>query len=290
MLLKICGALIAISLLIANPAHAKPEDWVSIKEPLIADYSFRINFRSTIDKFLAEGNFKPLDSAAASFRKAKTQCANGEWHLSVMYEELSYFLRDMSEREWLTRLEKLQAWVKSSPQSITAKVALAECLIGYAFHGRGGNYASDVTAQQWGTFEQRIKLAAEVLKDAGSLNDKCPEWWAAYERLALGLNMNKENFDQLFDAAIADEPSYTTFYFRKAWFLLPWWNGQEGEWENFATASADKVGGREGDLLYARIVLFMQRRSPKNVVDNNAEINWVRVNSGLDLIKIGKGL
>jgi hypothetical protein len=93
--------------------------------------------------------------------------------------------------------------------------------------------------------------------------------------------MNKLDFDGLFEAAIAAEPSYTTFYFRKAWYLLPWWNGQEGDWEHFALASADKVGGKEGDILYARIILFMDRRVPNHVVDNNPRIAWDRVQSGI---------
>jgi hypothetical protein len=271
-------------LTLESAALAKPDDWRALYDQAVHDYTFRINFRNSVDKTLSESQFEALDGAATSFRTLKRQSANGEWTLSVIYEELSYYLRDVPEADWLTRLERLQTWVAAKPESITARIALAECLIGYAFHGRGGNYSPQVTAQQWGTFNERMDKASKILNDAGSLKQKCPEWWAAYQRLALG-NMGRSDYDRLFDAAIADEPSYNTFYFRKAWYLLPWWNGEEGEWERFAGLSADNLGGDEGDILYARIVWFIDRRAPNNVVDNNPRISWDRVKRGIELIK-----
>jgi hypothetical protein len=272
-----------------SAALAKPDDWMALYNQAVPDYTFRINFRNSVDKALLESQFEALDAAATSFRTLKRQSANGEWTLSVIYEELSYYLRDVPEADWVTRLERLQAWVAAKPESITARIALAECLIGYAFHGRGGNYAPEVTAQQWGTFDERMNKAEKILHDARSLKQKCPEWWAAYQRLALG-NMNRSDYDRLFDAAIADEPSYNTFYFRKAWYLLPWWNGEEGDWEQFAKVSADNLGGKEGDILYARIVWFIDRRAPNKVVDNNPRISWDRVKRGIELIKSGESI
>jgi hypothetical protein len=268
-----------------SAAFAKPDDWVALYDQAVLDYTFRINFRNSVDKPLSESKFDGLDAAATSFRASKRQSANGEWTLSVIYEELSYYLRDVSEAEWVTRLERLHAWVAAKPESITARVALAECLIGYAFHGRGGNYAPEVTAQQWSTFDERMNKAEKVLAEASTLKQKCPELWAAYQRLALG---NRSDYDRLFDTAITNEPSYNTFYFRKAWYLLPWWNGEKGEWEQFAKVSADNLGGEAGDILYARIIWFMDRRVPINVVDNNPRISWDRVKRGIELIKAGK--
>jgi len=279
----------ALTLSFLGVAHAKPDNWMALGDIAKNEYELRITLRNSVEKILLESQFDALESAAASFRTSKSQFIDGEWRLNVLYDGLSYYLRTAPESNWAMRLAKLKEWVKVKPESITARVALAECLIGYAFHGRGGNYAKDVKDEQWQIYNNRISEAADVLKEAKNLKQTCPGWWAAYQRLALSIDMDRADYDQFVDSAIALEPNYNMYYFRKAWYLLPWWNGQEGDWEQYAKSSADSVGGDEGDILYARIVWFMDRRAPNNKVDNSAKVSWERVNRGIELIKQKKG-
>jgi hypothetical protein len=250
-----------------------------------AEQNERNSILTQSESLLLASNFNELDRIADNFRTSKTHFIDGEWKLSVFYDGMSYYMRQAPEDNWINRLEKLRRWVSTKPNSITAHVALAECLVGYAFHGRGGAYSKDVEDAQWKMFNGRLKDASMVLEQVKNLKQKCPGWLSTYQRIALGRKLNKIKIEQLLDMAVAFEPSYNMYYFRTAWLLLPRWLGEEGDWERFAKSRADRVGGPDGDILYARIVWFIDRRSPKDVVDQNQNISWQRVGNGIQLMK-----
>ncbi|MBI2810585.1 MAG: hypothetical protein HYX67_07145 [Candidatus Melainabacteria bacterium] len=49
-------------------------------------------------------------------------------------------------------------------------------------------------------------------------------------------------------------PNYVPTYLHSVYYLQPRWYGVGDEWVTYATKEADKVGGDEGDKLYARMV------------------------------------
>jgi len=240
---------------------------------------------SQSESLLLTSKYDELDKIADNYRSTKEKFTDGEWKLSVFYDGMSYYLRQAPEDNWVNRLEKLRNWVSTKPNSITARVALAECLVGYAFHGRSGAYANKVKDDQWRFFYDRLKEALEVLEQAKKLQQKCPGWWAVYQRIALGGGWDRAQYDRFLDSAIAYEQTYNVYYFRAAYHLLPWWFGKKGDWEQFAKSMADRIGGQNGDILYAQIIWFMDRRSPNNVVDKNPYIDWQRVNNGIQAMK-----
>jgi hypothetical protein len=123
------------------------------------------------------------------------------------------------------------------------------------------------------------------LMEVKDISPSCPGWLAAFQRIALS-GWPPQAYEKLFKAAIAGEPTYNMYYFRKAWHLMPRWFGKPGEWEEFATASANKTGGEAGDVLYARIVWFLDRRGPyDNMAQKPKSIDWDRVYRGLKVIK-----
>lgn len=250
-----------------------------------AEQNERDSILDQSESLLLAARFDELDKIADQYRSTKEAFIDGEWKLNVFYDGVSYYLRQAPEDNWVSRLDRLRQWVNAKPNSITARVALAECLAGYAFHGRGGAYANEVTDDQWQCFNDRMKEASEILEQAKDLQQKCPGWWAAYQRVALGGGWDRTQYEQFLDSAIASEPTFNVFYFRMAWHLLPWWFGEEGDWERFAESMANRIGGQDGDILYARIIWFMHRRGPKNVVNKNPEIKWKRINNGIQLLK-----
>jgi hypothetical protein len=266
-------------------AYAKTQYWNALATITTAEQEERDSILNQSESLLFAAKFDDLEKLANNYRSTKAKFIDGEWKLSVFYDGMSYYLRNASEHNWVNRLENLRKWVKSKPNSITARVALAECLVGYAFHGRSWAYGNEVKEDQWRRYHERLKEASEVLGQAKDLQQKCPGWWAAYQRIALGGGWDRAALDRFLDSAIAFEPTYNVFYFRAAWNLLPWWFGNKGDWEQFAKSRADRIGGQDGDILYARIVWFMDRRAPNNVVDQNPNIIWERVNKGVQLMK-----
>jgi hypothetical protein len=71
--------------------------------------------------------------------------------------------------------------------------------------------------------------------------------------VALGLQWDRPHVDALLKQAVAFEPGYYYYYRSLAYYLMPHWNGEEGDASRFAAESADQVGGEAGDILYFQI-------------------------------------
>jgi len=246
----------------------------------------RIDLPARAQLLLNSERYDELGRLADQYRSSKDMFSDGEWKLNVIYDGLSFYgEQNIPEEFWKQRLGKLESWVNKDPDSVTGRIALAEFLVGYAFQGRTWKYANQVKEDQWNLFYERLNLAGTKLTQVKNIEQKCPGGFASLQRIVSSFGVDKSKYDQLFGAAIAFEPKYNVYYFRKAWRLLPWWYGEKGEWEQFAKSAADTLGGKEGDILYARIIWFMDRRSPKKIVDQNPHISWDRVINGINFIK-----
>jgi hypothetical protein len=72
------------------------------------------------------------------------------------------------------------------------------------------------------------------------------------QAVARGHSSDIEKAHALLLTAIEFEPGYYYYHHSYAEFILPKWNGEEGDSEKFAQESADRVGGAEGDILIFR--------------------------------------
>ena len=228
-------------------------------------------------------DYDKLDALAAKLRASKERFADGMWQLAIFYDGLVP-LNSEPEVVWDDRIQAIGLWATSRPESITARVAWGYVLVNYAWKARGGGEVNTVSPDGWRLFFQRLSQAVMILKPARSLNEKCPVYWSAMMRAALGLQARRLQFDSIFDEAIRSDPDYETSYYRRAIYLLPRWYGREGEWESDLAASADKVGGEDGDMLYAQVVWNMNQFYFLNPFPNG-ELSWRRVDSGFEVIE-----
>jgi hypothetical protein len=232
---------------------------------------------------LATKDYDKLDALAAKLRASKECSADGVWQLASVYDGLAP-LNSAPDTAWDDRVMALGAWAAARPESITARVAWADVLVAYAWKARGGGEVNTVTTEGWRLFFQRLGQAVTILNAARSLNEQCPEYWSTLMRAALGLQVKRLQFDGIFDEAIKSEPGYETYYYRRAIYLLPRWYGREGEWESDLARQADKLGGENGDVLYAQVVwnlnqLYFVTPFP----DGN--LSWKRVDHGFEIIE-----
>lgn len=218
-----------IPLFFHGTVYSKGGNWNDLEKLASTEQRKRNTILKKAESLLLNSKYDKLDEIADKFRSSKEQYLDGEWKLSALYRGMSCSLRQVSEANCIKRLEKLKDWVASKPDSITAHVALAECMIGYAFHGRGGTFARDVTEGQWQLFNERIKDASDVIISAEKLSEDCPGWYAAYLGLGLSGNIDDDMYEQIFESAISYEPTYNLYYFRKAYHLLPRWHGAKGD-------------------------------------------------------------
>ncbi len=229
-------------------------------------------------------DFEKLDTFVQKLRDSKEQFASGTWKFYFAYCSIS-LAEEASEEEWKAHFAALHDWTNARPQSITARVALASALASYAWKARGSGWANEVAEQGWQLFGERLNEASKVLVGARSLKEQCPYAWSILFQTELGLSTSRRVFDANFQRAITEWPGYMPFYQRRAWYLLPRWNGREGEWEADLAKSADKIGGEEGDMLYARVVWSMHQSQLFSNIFNENAISWPRVNKGMEAIE-----
>jgi hypothetical protein len=242
----------------------------------------RVRFGGEIERLLLANQFEALDSMAESLRTPQAKWPNGGWKLRTFYNHgFDLSLRNASEKDWQAHLRRLRQWKAQSPNSITAPVALAYALVGYAWEARGDQLAREVTEEGWRGMRDRLAQSRMVLVEARRLPRVCPGWWMAAQKVALGESWDRRIYEELFTEAIRTAPTFDAYYDLKAIRLLPRWGGRDGEWEAFADSAANQVPPPLGDQRYARIVWSIQRYTSENIFQES-RISWDRTNRGFE--------
>src|SRR6266404_521798 len=99
----------------------------------------RSEIRAKSLALLTARQYDQLDALAQTHRASKECYADGLWKLKEVYAGLVP-AKTNSERQWETQLTAIREWIKVKPESITARVALADTLVSYAWEARGSGY------------------------------------------------------------------------------------------------------------------------------------------------------
>jgi hypothetical protein len=208
--------------------------------------------RNELFEMLRAERFDDLEKLAGELRQKKAEFYRTTSDLGRLYENLE-ISEEADDNTWTRHLQSLEKWVEAKPESATARVALGKACISYAWKARGGGYANTVTEKGWRLYGERLTKAREHLEAAEKMGAKDPEVYNAMLTLALGQGWQRQEMEAAFRKGIELEPNYMPLYESKAYYLLPRWHGQPGEWEDFAQQAADARGGEEGDILYMAI-------------------------------------
>jgi hypothetical protein len=207
-----------------------------------------------------------LESEAWKLRKAKERLPGGYWKLRVLYDSIEGTVdSDSSDESYKEHIERVEKWITQRSGCVMARILLADAWLSYAWKARGTDYASKVERENWLLFKERLRRANEVLAEAFSLQEKCPELYVTALMTSLGNGGDRQAFEELFEQGVAREPTYYYLYNAKAMYLLPQWYGEAGEWERFAEDSANKVGGEQGDIILFAVYTRMMQLQNNNV-------------------------
>jgi hypothetical protein len=224
--------------------------------------------------------FSDLDALAAKYRASKEAYPDGTWRLGCVYGGLEPHAHAPLSA-WENQVALADQWIRTNRASMTARVAKARLLVGYAWTVRGGSYADKVKDAQWNQFFELLQQAAKALNDAKQLPERCPLYWSTWQMAALGLQMEKPQYDALFQQATKEFPDYWYYYNNRAIYLLPRWYGEPGDWEKDLTRSADRIGDEGGDMLYAQVVCNVHNYGGGIDVFEEKRISWERVDKGI---------
>lgn len=264
---------------------AKPaEDLSLMAAPFFerpADISQGVRLGIGVEWLFQEKQYDKIEEVAARFRSRQSEWSNGDWKLTALYDQVSNPADTKSDAAFDARIAQLKDWIKQKPESVVAQIALAFAYGNGAIRARGTGYADTVTEQGGKLMEQRAELAHKALAVVSAQRKSYPEWYKAATTVArLGV-MERKRYEELVDEGTRLFPRYHELPIAHAYYLLPRWYGEQGEWESYAARAADRVGGTEGDILYARIIWdFAKYPTFFKEVMAESKVSWSREKRG----------
>lgn len=218
----------------------------------------KVEFAS-VQADLRNGKYAALDALAEKLAAGKQEVASGRWLMDNFYSTLASKgpgsrARDMSEQEYKERIGYLKNWMSKNPQSVAARLALADVYLKYAWLARGSGYANKVTDEGWKLFDERVSMAKDILDGDPAIKEKNPRAYAEYSTVALAQGMDKKEYLKMVDECHKRFPTYTNIDLSASYFLLPRWHGDEQDAQKYIVERADTIGGEAGDRAYAQMV------------------------------------
>jgi hypothetical protein len=98
-----------------------------------------------------------------------------------------------------------------------------------AWWDRGGGYADTVTSEGWKGFEENLKLAAQELEKAWSLDPTDGQIARHMIRVELGQGQGRPRMEKWFQRAMALNPNDYDACWQKLYYLEPKWHGSPEE-------------------------------------------------------------
>jgi hypothetical protein len=238
-------------------------------------------YQAHVGLLFAQGDLAAIEKIAHQVRIDKSRLSGGVWKLVGFYEGVSKPpARDHStDGEWSAHIDDLKKWVAAYPESATARIALAQAYIDYAWFARGSGYSNSVSDSSWELFTKRIALAKATLVEAARLEEKCPYWYEAMQTVALAEGWDKKQARELFDQATAFDPTYYHYYREYANFLLPKWYGEEGETQAFADEVSSRLPEPDASIIYFEIASLLACQCDKDR-DSLDGMSWPKAKQG----------
>jgi hypothetical protein len=250
-----------------EPSRTLPAEAPSADE--LEDSASTNHQKSHVADLFARGNYAEIDRIADEIRRDKTRLVGGGWLITRVYSALEAKEGTTPEEH----IAQLNAWIVARPQAITPRVALARAYIRQAWSARDRDDADSGRA-----FTQRIELAKKTLDDSANLTPMCPDWFFQMQSVGLAQGWDKQHMAALFQQAIRFEPEYLYYYQAYARFLLPKWDGKNGDDVAFSKQIADQVGGPKGDFIYYQIGIVVLGICNCTVQQN--PLDWARLQRG----------
>jgi Domain of unknown function (DUF4034) len=246
----------------------------SVPEETDQQYAVRIN-----NLFVHE-NFAELEKIEQQNRMEKGRVRGGIWKSSSFFTAIAVPLgEELKDSDYDFRLSIAKKWVSAYPDSATARIALANVYSAHGHSARGSGLADSVSDAHWKLFYSRVAQAKQVLLEAAALKDKDVHWFDVMMQVSNAEGWDPAEERELFDQAVAFEPSYYHFYRRHANYLLPQWYGQPGDVEAFADEIAAHRPEPESSIFYFEIVGTLTCYCKKGM-EALSQTSWPRTKQG----------
>jgi len=250
-----------------------------------AETKLRIRLQKDALALLLQKNFEQLEELAQTYRRSRQTFPDGSWLLGEVYGGLGS-RNSEPDQAWLDRIALFEDWTNARPESVTARVALADEMVGYGWRARGTGYMRTVSSAAYRVFVIRAETGMLISQEAALLNTHCP--FAPMPQLvaARGISGRLDKFFKPLADGIAKDPDFINYYVEGTTYELSRWHGMtEHSAEAILRRYADQLKGEEGDVLYARVVWHMQDSGMFSNAVEECGFGWDRVEKGFQTLE-----
>jgi len=239
-------------------------------------------FKAEVQTMLERGRFEALDERAGELDRTKARFPGGDWKSYRFQQALGTPAGgcDDTDEHWQQLLDTLQRWHAERPASMAAAIAMADASVGFGWKARGTGFSDTVTSEGWRLLSERVAPAESVVTTTAGRAAKTPEWYRVMIDLGRVQGWERGRVDTLFADAVTLEPRYLHLYSAMARYLTPRWQGHDGDWEEFADGSAERLGGREGSVVYGHIAWQISKLHRGHEFFDQNRVAWTRIRQG----------
>lgn len=237
-------------------------------------------------ELIAKKDYAGLDALAAKLRDSKAIYCNGFQHLDSFYAAFSIpFRQQLPVTTYQTQLDFCKDWINAAPKSGTARVVWLKTEKEYAWQAKEEVGGVKPSREDMKVYVDRLHEAEKIYEEAKNMADQCPQLYALELKVAKDLDYDRPSFDQVFNDGIKRFPEYFELYTLKMRYLMPVNGAAKGDMENFVTTQADKIGGKDGDIFYARMVWQAEIENwDTQKLFEKTTFSWPRTKKGLELL------
>jgi hypothetical protein len=258
-----------------------PIDEAVLSKPDLGGRVDRGQFSVAVRQSIDRGDFDTVEVLGRELHETRERFNNGTWMLEAFFSGFELGSDD-ADAKFSHRIQAISRWKSAHPSSILPILAESRFYIDDAWRQRGDGYSDTVSEEGERKFSERLAAARRILENNPQAKSS-PDYFNQMLTIALGQGWSKSDYFRLFDEAVSREPDYYTHYFRAAYYLLPRWRGERGDWERFAEEQRQKRGGEEGDILYARIAWSVAAQYPRKFFEVT-DVSWETMAAGLEAL------
>jgi hypothetical protein len=211
-----------------------------------------------LEQTLSRGEFDRLEDLASEYRSTQRRTLGGYWALYTFYKNLAGFKgdgcgcgNDTSDVAFEDKHKQLEVWLATKPQSLTARITLANMWTSYAWMRRGHGYGGQTSDAQWGRYFEDLGRADDLLSGIDPAAD--PMVLLIEMRTAERSENPRSRLDELYVQATKAFPTFIPYYTRRYSALQERWYGRPGEAKAYIQSLLLSPGGEEGKILYAAV-------------------------------------
>jgi hypothetical protein len=176
----------------------------------------------------------------------------------------------------------LDEWLAHNPQSPTARLFQAVVLLRRGWEKRGTGFADTVTDEGWKEFHALVRQAHQTIQPLLAEAEPPPEAFATLFEVAKAESWEGTEFRPYLEQFLERHAAYISPHRAVAEKMLPRWGGGPRDAATYADDVARRLGGEAGEMMYARIALYLFRFHDRTEFWDLTGFDYERVQRALE--------